>query len=541
MAYWTSQFDSGYTDNRLKIVVTESNVSTTSRKINWTLYLSRSSSWTYDSWDAEEAYYKVTIGGQTTGEVKINFDLEGYKGGTYYKQASGSFTFSHSDGSFSKSVYAKYYSNTQFGTAIISDKTYSGAAIRTLSYNANGGSGAPSSKKYVADGDDIKISSTVPTRTGYNFLGWSTSSSATSASYESGDTWSSSKASDTLYAVWKKKTYTVSYSANGGTGAPGNQTKTYGVDLTLKTGIPTWDGRTFIEWNTAKDGSGTSYKPGGTRTVNASVTLYAQWRINILTIKYYTNYATSCQIDGVSKTVSGNQHVYTSTRNYATTTGTSHLLDYTDSGNTLYFTRTGYTGTGYYYNDYGRVSQSSTGYSVRGLADEFGVNLRTGDRTINIRAEWEPKSSKITFNAGGGILLKSILNTEYNDSTIKSLDNSYIPSREGYIFNGYFTASSGGTKIYNSAGDCTNDGSYFSGSKWKKTGSVTLYAQWTVDSASSPIYFYDSGMCLADGFIEDSSLMFTKTGYVHYPEFVETGSSFSFSSTQMKCGELKEK
>ena len=49
-----------------------------------------------------------------------------------------------------------------------------------ISYNANGGSGAPGTqtKKY---GTSLTLSSTKPTRTGYTFLGWSTSSTATSA------------------------------------------------------------------------------------------------------------------------------------------------------------------------------------------------------------------------------------------------------------------------------------------------------------------------------------------------------------------------
>lgn len=69
-----------------------------------------------------------------------------------------------------------------------------------LSYNANGGSGAPStqtgSKTYT-------ISYSRPTRSGYTFLGWSTSSSASYASYSPGD--SITINSDTvLYAVWQK-------------------------------------------------------------------------------------------------------------------------------------------------------------------------------------------------------------------------------------------------------------------------------------------------------------------------------------------------
>ena len=100
------------------------------------------------------------------------------------------------------------------------------------------------------------------------------------------------------------KTYTVSYNANGGSGAPSNQTKTYGVALTLSSTKPTkssdvstitttfkTDSNTtystitsdktisysFKNWNTSSNGSGTSYSSGGSYTANAAVTLYAQY------------------------------------------------------------------------------------------------------------------------------------------------------------------------------------------------------------------------------------------------------------------------
>lgn len=69
----------------------------------------------------------------------------------------------------------------------------------TLSYNANGGSGAPSTQ---TGANSYIISSTVPTRQGYTFLGWSKSSSASSATYKPGDS-ISLFANTTLYAVWK--------------------------------------------------------------------------------------------------------------------------------------------------------------------------------------------------------------------------------------------------------------------------------------------------------------------------------------------------
>ena len=76
----------------------------------------------------------------------------------------------------------------------------------TVTYNANGGSGAPGSQSInvfnSTTSGSITISSTKPTRSGYTFLGWSTSSTATSASYASGTAYSFSN-SVTLYAVWK--------------------------------------------------------------------------------------------------------------------------------------------------------------------------------------------------------------------------------------------------------------------------------------------------------------------------------------------------
>ena len=71
-------------------------------------------------------------------------------------------------------------------------------------------------------------------------------------------------------------TYTVSYNANGGTGAPGNQTKTHGQSLTLSSVKPTKDGYTFQGWSTTLNGS-VQYNPGSAYTGNANLTLYAVW------------------------------------------------------------------------------------------------------------------------------------------------------------------------------------------------------------------------------------------------------------------------
>ena len=71
--------------------------------------------------------------------------------------------------------------------------------------------------------------------------------------------------------------YTVSYNANGGSGAPSAQTKDGGIDLTLSSTVPTRTGYTFAGWNTQADGNGTPYAAGANYSANAAVTLYAQW------------------------------------------------------------------------------------------------------------------------------------------------------------------------------------------------------------------------------------------------------------------------
>ena len=71
-------------------------------------------------------------------------------------------------------------------------------------------------------------------------------------------------------------TYTVSYDANGGSGAPSSQTKYQGYPLTLSSTTPTRAGYRFDGWNTNASGTGTSYSAGGAYTADSGVTLYAK-------------------------------------------------------------------------------------------------------------------------------------------------------------------------------------------------------------------------------------------------------------------------
>lgn len=146
-----------------------------------------------------------------------------------------------------------------------------------ITFNGNGGSGAPSSQtKWY--GESLTLSSTKPTKTGYTFKGWSTSSTATGATYSAGGSYTDNKAA-TLYAVWKAETYTISYNANGGSGAPESQTKTHGKDLTLSSTKPTRTNYNFEGWTNDPNSTEIIWTAGGKYTIDASRKLYAVWSL----------------------------------------------------------------------------------------------------------------------------------------------------------------------------------------------------------------------------------------------------------------------
>lgn len=138
----------------------------------------------------------------------------------------------------------------------------------------------------ISWGDSVSISSggkyaSKDTQIGTKAYGTTYSLEASSIkAYYTGSSGTTHTSSTSISYTIPEPTYTVSYKANGGSGAPSSQTKTYNKNLTLSKTIPTRDGYKFVEWNTKSDGSGTSYAPGATYTSNAALTLYAIWKRN---------------------------------------------------------------------------------------------------------------------------------------------------------------------------------------------------------------------------------------------------------------------
>lgn len=147
----------------------------------------------------------------------------------------------------------------------------------TVQYNANGGSGAPGKQTKWKD-QTLTLSSTKPTRTGHSFSNWNTKSDGSGTSYSSGGSYTANSGT-TLYAIWTANTYQVTFNANGGTGAPVAQTKTYGKTLTLSSTKPTRTNYNFKGWGTSASATTASYQAGGSYTSNAPLALYAVWEL----------------------------------------------------------------------------------------------------------------------------------------------------------------------------------------------------------------------------------------------------------------------
>ena len=97
--------------------------------------------------------------------------------------------------------------------------------------------------------------------------------------YSYGGTVGGTSSATYKFTVRAKTSFTITYNGNGGTSLA-NQTGWYGETLSLRSDIPTQTNHSFINWNEADDGSGTSHSPGSSFTPYRNLNLYAQWKLD---------------------------------------------------------------------------------------------------------------------------------------------------------------------------------------------------------------------------------------------------------------------
>ncbi|RDX29888.1 hypothetical protein CE167_09825 [Bifidobacterium breve] len=146
-------------------------------------------------------------------------------------------------------------------------------------------------------GQDVTIARNGFTRPGYTFTGWARDR-RTNPSLQPGGRYTLTPGTTTLWAQWKVDPAHLIYNSNSGSTSQTHRTDGV-VDqtLTVIANPFTRPGYTFTGWNTQADGRGRAYTAGNgfrlvadpkSNPVNTSV-LYAQWRINRVTLKFNPN------------------------------------------------------------------------------------------------------------------------------------------------------------------------------------------------------------------------------------------------------------
>ena len=169
---------------------------------------------------ATSTHNSITITASTTDQVATS--QNGCSGGIQYRfqsgdgnwsdyQTNGNFTFNNlvAGTNYTITVEAKDLAgNTKTGTVTIKTKV-----AYIVTYNNNGGTGAPSSQTKL-EGTDLTLSSKKPTRVGYAFLEWKDSTVANANTYYPGSLYTKDSNLN-LYALWEKGTiyFSAGYSA----------------------------------------------------------------------------------------------------------------------------------------------------------------------------------------------------------------------------------------------------------------------------------------------------------------------------------------
>ena len=532
----------------------------------------------YRSWDTSDTSITVSVGGISKSISLSHYVDFGNNEWTSWGATDTSWTgltgTSISIATTMPSTTVAYNGAKFTGNATMSWSTY------TVAYNANGGSGAPSSQTKT-HGTALTLSSIKPTRTGYTFSKWNTKSDGSGTSYSTGASYTSN--SDvTLYAIWTENVLTVNYYSNYadyGTlegkslsvSANNNvlvNTNYYYYDNSYSSGLDNVQNSNWLylsktgytptgKWGTSTSGGtlvdhNTSFSSGQAlaralgkdlSNGNASINVYPQWTENTLTVYYYSNYATESFADA-ENTVGSDKNVIvrTVTYLYDNEYPNGHW-DYSYSGASTYLGRTGYTATEYWGTSTsgGTLVNQSTSYSSgQTLAEAVGKSLKTGNASVNLYPQWTINTYTIAYNANDGTGTMSSQNVNWNDTFILS-NNAF--EREGYKFigwnsyrdndgkwyvngQGWLTQEEIDTngyekKVYENQDELIFDMSWILGNE-KSIHQYTMYAIWEI----SGVVYIDNGTT----FEPYLTYIYNGSGWDLYLAYIDNGTELKIIS-----------
>ena len=312
-----------------------------------------------------------------------------------------------------------------------------------VTWDSNGGT--PVTPASTSVPHDTAVSApTPPTRSGYVFDGWSTSTSGTSR-------WNfNTRITEdvTLYARWRENKFTVTYRGNGNTGGsvPANTTHDPNSSVTpASPGNLSRTGYTFEGWNTNSAGTGINRSPETPFTITADVILWAKWTANSYRLDFDKNSDAATAGSTPSKNVTYNSKV--------------GVLPSIGDGAP---TRPGYTFAGW--------ATSSTASTANYTAET--VYLTAGNSRVY--AVWTANKYKLNFDknaedaTAGTPTFKEV--TYGSQVGELPLTGATAPTRPGYILAGWATSSTAPTA------------NYLATFVYDKTEDTTVYAVWTANN-----------------------------------------------------------
>lgn len=233
--------------------------------------------------------------------------------------------------------------------------------------------------------------------------------------------------------------FAISYDGNGNTGGsvPANTTVNAfaSTSLAANSGTLTRTNFTFSGWNTAANGSGTTYIAGATGVyVNKDTTLYAQW----------------------SSTITYNGNGYTSA--IGTIPAATTVIG---SANTTLAAPTTLLRTNFTFDGWNTAANGS------GTSYAAGLTTYASTGSTTLYAQWK---APITFNGNTNSGGTAPATVNAITSTITLPSNSGSLTKTGYAFSGWNTAANGSGTLY------------AAGATYSVSGTATLYAYWTPDN-----------------------------------------------------------
>ncbi|MBQ8043119.1 MAG: InlB B-repeat-containing protein, partial [Clostridia bacterium] len=321
--------------------------------------------------------------------------------------------------------------------------------IYSVVYNPNGGTGAPS-LQYKLQNQDLTLSSTVPSRSGYKFLGWSTSSTATSATYSAGSTYTTN-ASTTLYAVWKDTTVpTCTITENPTTWTTSATLTVTGSDSsgTLAASPYSWTSSTsgFSTTNTKVVTSNNTY----TAYVKDAAGNVGSCQIEVTNIDTEPPTASIDSLSGSTLTLSYSDNIgvvkyYFGGNNPSTTGVTYTAIPSGKNGKSDILTE--------------KIDVAATYY--------FAVQDAAGNTTVTNK---EVYSIRYDANGGSGAPSKQL--KLYGQNLTLS---STVPTRDGYEFLGWNTSSTATSATYSASSTYSENENTILYAIWKPTDFGTNY------------------------------------------------------------------